>query len=555
MGWADTLRGMASGAAAGALDVLAKASENVAAQQSTAVSATPKETQGNPTSDVQALEWDPFSVIDALGYKERPSNMTYATLQAMVFKMPVLQTVIKTRIDQVGAFAVPQEDKFQTGFRVQQRDHKASPSKASEKKSQEIQNWLLSTGTTDQPTGRDNFRTFLKKLTRDSLTYDAACAEIRYNNFGKPYDFYAVDAATIRLADTSKLHHLNKPDETRYVQVYQNLVNAEYTADKMIFGVRNPVTTIGNQGYGVAETEMLISTVTSLLWSWEYNQKQFSQGTSAKGIINFKGTVPDKMLSGFRRHWYSMVAGVENAFRTPILAMGEDLQYVDLQKSNTDMEFNAWFDFLIKIVCSIFGMDPMEINFKYGDTGSSNMFESSNSQKLGASKDKGLRPLLEFLADLMNLHLIHKIDEDFEIKFVGLDAQSPSDLADLNAKQVSNWKMVDELRAEEDLPPMPDGLGQVILNSVWIQNKAQEQAPEPEEGDENPFGDDEDEDGDFGGGDEDENDGNGDNEGKDSSANGKGDTPAKAGKPAEADEVNKSMHARRSDEIRVSFSL
>ena len=36
---------------------------------------------------------------------------------------------------------------------------------------------------------------------------------------------------------------------------------------------------------------------------------------------------------------------------------------------------------------------------------------------------------------------------------------------------MSTYKTVDEIRAEEDLPPLPDGEGEVILNAVWMQNK------------------------------------------------------------------------------------
>lgn len=480
MGLFDTLRDAAGAASVAALDVFAKAqddSDDGDGGQPTAD--TPANAASHPSSisepvdDPKALFWDPFAVIDALGYKDKPSSISYATLQAMIFRMPILQAIVKTRTDQLANFAMPQEDKFQTGFRVQLRDRKAKPTKASEKMSQEMTNWLRTTGKVEEratANARDNFETFLRKVTRDALTYDQMAFEVREDRGGKPYDFYAVDGSTIRLADTTKLFYQGYPDETRYVQIYDGLVTAEYGADHLCFGVRNPVTDIRNQGYGVSETEMLISTVTSLLWAWDYNQKFFSQGTSTKGIINFRGAVPERQLRAFRRHWYSMVAGVENAFKMPI-TNAEELQYINLQQSNRDMEFSAWFDFLIKVACAIYGMDPMEINFKYGDTGSKSMFESNNKQKLAQSKDKGLQPLLRFLTHRLTSYLIHPIDEDFEFAFVGLDAQTPQELAELNTKLVQSYKTVDEVRAEEDLPPLPDGMGEVILNAVWMQNK------------------------------------------------------------------------------------
>ena len=525
MGVFDTLRSAASAAGGAALDAIAKAKkdeegydegydEDVAAAQgaknppdatdpgATAVALGKAPAQapaeiGDPTADPQAIFWDPFAVIDSLGYKERPASVSFDTLQAMTIRMPIVQAIIKRRTDQCANFSEPQEDKFQTGYRVALRDKKAKPTPASEKRSQEIQNWLRTTGKVDEkkssPNARDNFETFLRKTTRDSLIYDQSCFEVVHDRKGLPHSFYAVDAKTIRIADTTRLNFSGTKEEIRYAQVYDGLVVAEYPTDTLSFGVRNPVTDIRNQGYGFAETEALISTVTSLLWAWDYNQKFFSQGTSSKGILNFKGAVPERQLRSFRRHWYSMVAGVENAFKTPIVA-AEELQYIDLAKSNKDMEFSAWFDFLIKVTCAIYGMDPMEINFKYGDSGgASSMFESNNTQKLTASKDAGLKPLLRFHQSRINSYLIQPLDPDFELQFVGLEAQSPAELADLNTKLVKTYKTVNEVRAEEDLAPLPDG--DIILDPVFMQAKqmaAQQEAGVGEfaedDEEEDPFG-------------------------------------------------------------------
>jgi len=421
-------------------------------------------------ADPQSLFWDPYAVIDALGYKERPSPMTYATLRAMVWRMPIIQAIVQTRVAQVTAFATPQVDKYSMGFRVVQRDRKAKPSPETEARSQQIERWLMATGTTEHPEARDDFETFLAKLVRDSLTFDQIAFEIVPSRSGAPAEFYAVDASTVRIADTTKLY-LDPEDQDiiRYVQVYDGLVVAEYTSSQLCFGVRNPSSDIRLQGYGQSELEMLVSTITALLWAWDYNQRFFSQGAGVKGIINFQGTVPEKQLRAFRRHWYSMVAGTENAFRTPIMN-AEGLQWVNLQQSNRDMEFNAWMDFLIKVASSIYQIDPMEVNFKYGNEGQKAMFESGNQGKLTASKDKGLKPLLRFLQRRISSHIVTRLDPDFEFEFVGLETSTPSEQATLNAQLVKSTRTIDELRALEDLAPLPNGMGDLILDPVFFQH-------------------------------------------------------------------------------------
>lgn len=440
---------------------------------------TPQELEA-ALSDPKSLFWDPFAVIDALGYKDKPSSITYQTLRAMVWRMPIVQAMIRTRLRQMSNFSAPQVDKYSTGFRITMKDKKAQPSPETEARSRQLEEWLLTTGVTENPGSRDNFDTFLQKFVQDSLTYDQACFEVVPSRTGKPAAFYAVDASTIRIADTTRLF-LNPEDKdvVRFVQIYDGLVVSEYTSSELCFGIRNPTADIRNQQYGQSELEMLVTVVTALLWSFDYNQKFFSQGANVKGIINFKGPIPEKHLRAFRQHWYSMTAGVENAFRTPIVN-ADDMQYVSMQQSNRDMEFNAWFDFLIKITAAIYGMDPMEINFKYGDSGGAkSMFESANQSKLSASKDKGLKPLLRFVQDKINQHLIQPLDPAYVFEFVGLEADSKSEQADLTTKLIKSIKTVNEARAEEDMPPLPDG--DIILDPVYSQHMSQRVQQEQQE--------------------------------------------------------------------------
>jgi len=451
--------------------------------------------KGNPVpgdqakTDPKSLFWDPFAIVEQLGYKDRPSAVTYGTLKAMAWRTPVLHAVINTRVQQIAAFSRPQHDRYKLGFRLKLRDAEKKPTRAEKKWITEMETLITRTGVTSNPRGRDNFETFLRKLAWDSLVYDQMSFEVVPDKKGQPCEWYAVDAATMRLADSASTYYdEDKADAVRYVQIYDGQVIAEFTQEELCFGVRNPRSDIKLFGYGVSELEMLIPTVTSLLWGFEYNQRFFSQGSTPKGIINFKGTIPEKQLQAFRRHWYQMVSGVENAWRTPVVA-SDELQYVNLQQSNRDMEFNAWLDFLIKIACSMYQMDPVEVNFQDGNTGQkSAMGEQSNKEKITESRERGLRPILRFIEERINQFIIWPINENFEFDFVGLDAHTKDQVAELNSKRVKTMVTVDELRAEDDLPPLPDGKGELLLDPTWLQfaqmQQAQAEGGEPEEGEE-----------------------------------------------------------------------
>lgn len=421
-------------------------------------------------SDPKALFWDPYSIIEQLGYRDRPSPITYYTLRHMVQRAPAVQAIIMTRSRQVASFSKPTKDRYQMGCRIKVRDSEKEPTKAELQWIKQMESVITRTGVTSNPRGRDNFTTFLKKIMWDTMTFDQMCFEIVENRKGEPAEWYAVDASTIRLADSASTYFdEDELSEVRYVQIYDSMIINEYTQNELCFGVRNPRTDIKLYGYGVSELEMLINVITALLSSWEYNQKFFSQGSASKGIINFKGPVNNKQLQAFRRMWYQQISSVQNAWRTPI-TNSPDLQYIDLQQSSKDMEFNAWMDFQLKLACAMYGMDPSEINFKYGNVGQkSGLQESSNREKVTESKERGLRPLLDFIADCINQYIVYPINENFEFAFCGLDAMTRDDVASLNMKRGKVFMTVDELRAEEDKPPLPDGKGEVILDPTWLQ--------------------------------------------------------------------------------------
>jgi len=480
--WEDfrTLGVRALGAAGGVLNEWAKgdlAKADTEGPESTPRGSQADSAKSNPVpaqptkEDPKSLFFDPFAIIEQLGFKDRPSYLTYGTLKAMAYRTPIIHAVINTRVQQVAAFAQPQHDRYQMGYRIKLRESGKEPTKAEQDWITQMETLIQRTGVTDNPRGRADFETFLRKMVWDSLVYDQMTFEVVPDKRGVPCEWYAVDASTIRLAySASTFQDEDLTELTRYVQIYDGMVIAEYTQEELCFGVRNPRTDIRLFGYGMSELEMLISTVTSILWSWEYNQKFFTQGSAAKGILNFKGAVPENQLQAFRRHWYQMISGgVENAWRTPI-TNAEDLQWVNMQQSNRDMEFGAWMDFLIKVACAMYTMDPVEVNFKYGNTGQSGgLQEASNKEKITESKERGLRPLLRFVERCINQYIVWPINENFEFDFVGLDAMTRDEIAELNSKRVKTFLTIDELRAEDDLPPLPDGKGEIILDPTWLQ--------------------------------------------------------------------------------------
>lgn len=440
---------------------------------------------------------DPFAYMESLSHRDRPSMLSYDQLRLMASRTDVINAILQTRINQVASFAQPVTDRYGIGFTIQMRDGAAPGSKAAIAYMSQLTREIQYCG---QPgMARDNFEAFLRKFTRDSLIYDQACAEVIPRRNGLPAFFEAVDASTIRYAAVAqnpmdKLGHKLAELEpqtpfqqalqqyhrdllvqqngqqvpAKYVQLINGTVRATYAEDELFFGVRNPRTDLAVAGYGMSELEVLVGVVTSYLYAEEYNRRIFSQGSIPKGILNLKGDITDQQLQAFKREWTTLIAGVQNAWKTPVLN-AEDIEYINLQTANKDMEYMQWMQFLVRIACAVYLIDPAEINFDMprGLDSTNPLIESSNEAKLRASKDRGLAPLLRFIQRGINEMYVYRIDPDFEFRFVGLDARTMEQQQALAISGVNAYRTLNEVRAMEDLPPLP--MGDTPLNPTYVQ--------------------------------------------------------------------------------------
>ncbi len=463
----------------------------------------------------KAAFFDPLSLQYALGYKDRRYSLTYETLKRIASQLSIVAAIIATRVAQIASFSQPYRNTKSLGFVVKHKDTEHETSKSERRFIQQLETFVANCGEPGRPNPhyrhrRDDFETFLKKIVRDTLTYDQVAFEIvpRVNQL--PYEFWAVDASTIRIASTDKdvginwsYHDRNTPGNSlvqpqrfqglyagqkygdknllgefvQHVQIVNGQIENVYSNDELAFGIRNPRTDIYIQGYGFGELEQLVTITTALLYAEEYNKRYFTQGSHPKGLLNFKGDnwTPDQ-LEAFKRQWVASVSGVENAWKTPI-TQSEGLEWINLQMSNKDMEFLQWIEYCIKLVCGCYLIDPAEVNFDlHGGVQQTPLFESSQEWKLKASRDRGLRPLLKFIAKLINKHVIDKIDDHFVFEFIGLDELTEQEKHELLKEQTSSYMSLNEGRRSIDLPDIeiPDDIadlkvGDIPMNPAFLQ--------------------------------------------------------------------------------------
>jgi len=425
-----------------------------AVQESRDRALTPQSTFYDPTDIFMGREWA----------VRKGHPLGFPDLRAMA-KNPIVGSIIQTRINQVAAFCVPQQSYYSHGFIIEPINESV---KRDEKRISDIRDFVATCGTIGF--GEATLETFVRKFLRDSLILDQATAEIVQARNGKqPAYFVAVDAATIRLLRKA-LDFASLPGrEPLYVQVVDDIIQTQYRWDQMIFGTRNPTTEIAAAGYGFSELETLIRTVTLILNAEKYNSGLLGQGGTQKGILVVRGEMAaqPQEFDAFKRDFREAIRNAADFWRPPILRVPKDGQvdWVALDRSNRDMEYAALFDFLVKQACGVYQMHPDEINWTIGATGAKVNFESNSNGKLTYSQEKGLKPLLVFLANQLNEKIVTRLDPNYRLRFVGMESDRESD-STVNMREVQNYKTINEVRKGLGLPPLPGG--DVIMNNAYI---------------------------------------------------------------------------------------
>lgn len=426
----------------------------------------------------KAIMIDPYETSNSMGYYAKNTPLSNTMLRAMA-RTPVLAAIIATRKNQVADFAAPPADKYSNGFVIEKIGVESEDdlSDSDKRVIEELTNFVINCGNEENKFDNPNFNTFIRLIVDDALTLDAASTEVVPNRGFEPDRFSAVDGATIRYADTFN----NQPKEGRlkvngyypkYVQVIDGRIRAEFYPWEMCYGIRNPSTNIYSNGYGRSESEDLVTTVTNLVNADKYNGSIFKTGASPKGALMIKkGNINKDAVAQIRRDWNAMLSGAEQNGKTLILD-GESVEYVNMHISNKDMEYQQFYELMVKLSCAKFTISPEEIGFtlqgaaKGGGLGS----KEGGKQEKDYSKDKGLKPLLTFIASWINEYVIGpKTNFKFRFKFTGLDIESAQEEEERLQKAVALYMTPDEVRALKKMKPLPNGMGKYPLNPIIAQ--------------------------------------------------------------------------------------
>jgi hypothetical protein len=446
---------------------------------------------------IQSVFFDPNDLSgNGKGFKDSKGILSFEILRRMG-NIHIIRSIVNTRIEQIQNFLHFSEDDQKEGFTIRKKtslfkESKKEISSAEKKKIEEIVEFLMNSGFNEKWDNIDDFQTFVRKIAFDSLTLDQLAFEVVRDKGWNIKKYRAVDASLIRFLDSVDPKQRERLEDYRFKgylprfcmtwddQILINPTTKEpilYYPWELGFGIRNKSSDIRKNGYGTSELEILVDLITGVLWSIQYNMNNFSIGSTPKGFINVKNAnISDSNMNEFRQAWSQMMTGVRNAKRTPVIN-GIDLEWIDLDKSNREMEYQEWAQFLVIMVCSVYRIDPSELGFSFKNQ--AQIFgQDGQKARLQHSREKGLKPILIFLENIITKYIVSEIDEDYEFVFTGIEVEDEEtqvnlDKIKLESGMVSMQDIFKKYSGREF-----DSENDIILNQVYQQAQASKQQQE-----------------------------------------------------------------------------
>lgn len=449
---------------------------------------------------------DPY--FDLMGtqvnFKHKLTRISNKTLKEVSVRDWLVSAIIQCRIDTLLRFSRPEHRRFEMGFRVVKKDGNSHYTQQERDEIAAIEDFIYHCGRKENtpPDDRMLFGEFLKLIGRDALTFGHVAIEKVKTRSNGLHRFRPLPAESVYLinknlskkqvdSDAIKNYQLSKPksdndpkkdqvvneaknDYLKYVQVsYDMKPLATFGDEDMIFKLFNPQNFADSQGYCYSPLELAIINVTNHMNVENYNSNFFTHGYAARGVLHLKGTVTQQQLANFRRTFYNSISGQQHAWRTPIVAGLEEVEWVPMSASAKEMEYINFNNHLMRILCSQFQIDPTELGLDYliSANGRAPMQQANNEYKIVYSRERGLIPILMFVEDLMNSDLLPALDKDLASKykfvFTGMTDETPqTEIAQMQA-EMTVWKTMNDLLQQAQKDKLGEPAADLPLNQAF----------------------------------------------------------------------------------------
>lgn len=315
----------------------------------------------------------------------------------------------------------------------------------------------VATESLKRPNNTDSFRDLMEAFLEDLIIGGYGCLEPRITPYYKrPFKLWAVDGSTIRIfLDWTE----STPDRPRYAQMTglkgeRGIVT--FLSDELIY-VRDNVRT--STPFGLGKLEVAFNVVNAFLGAQDMASRAGADQVH-KTWLWWEQTANPGHVQTVRRH---IINELEGQAKISLMAGMKKPDVIDVQAVKPEDLLLDWQEFLIRIIANAFDISPLSLGLERD--------VNRNTGQVMADSDfrNAVVPMARRVEEALTRYLLHGLLgwKDLQFGFIGLD--DPDSLTKVMIQQrkyTMNALTPDEIREEDDRPPLPGGFGRLTNSQM-----------------------------------------------------------------------------------------
>lgn len=296
----------------------------------------------------------------------------------------------------------------------------------------------------------ENMRILLDRIIEDILTLDAWVIEIvRSNDWKKIMALNSVDSATIRpVVDV----YWNTPWEIAYKQFIWDKEVASFSRDEMIYIMANPQNSLEWYGYGMSPIESIMLEVQASMEAGMHNMKTFSSNNVPAWLLDL-WNISDEEAENVMATWNATVIWNTEAMKFMRWSW-DDRKYTPFQKSNKDMQFSQYIEWLSRIKLATYWLTAQDANIDV------DLNRSTAEVHASMSNARWVKSMKRLIEEYFTRNIVRKMwDSEWfkKIEFCFIDTDTLSDLevrANIDKVNIESWVYAPQYVQERDWYPI-----------------------------------------------------------------------------------------------------
>ena len=258
----------------------------------------------------------------------------------------------------------------------------------------------------DPNSNEESLRKIFGQVLTDVMVIDEGIIEKVRSLDGTLLELFARDGATfIPIKDVHGILY-------GYVQKMEPYELVKFSKDEVMYFELYPTTW---SAYGLPIIETIVNEIASLMFSVQWIADSFTEDKIPPGILVLDHIAKD----AYDRAKTEFQSGEDSQFTVKLFRNVGKAEWIELKKSNAEMQLAELNQQIERIVYRNFGLQPFELGV------TSEINRATAEMALRVSQSRVFKPLIQMVNYAMNQNLVRPVYRDVYFKLIPMDLGDP----------------------------------------------------------------------------------------------------------------------------------